>query len=223
MKRYLWIAALLMSVSGSADASKGGNLASRGLTSLKHKFGTTVVAGVLLGQVFCGGITGCSNGDSLVGAPTESENAQVTETKVQLIDIFDGERVYFELGGNDYEGRVVEGVSANEVLVSLTDGSEVVINVDRIAGTLIAGHPDIGTEVIMLGERGNESVLLGKIIAVYGDIRKIKLVSVVFVDGEKMERLDTPRIRFVHKDTDIHDSGYLTREEFHRRLNNGEL
>ena len=109
---------------------------------LTHRIANSRVArttvAVLLGiTVACGGITGCDNGEDII---TETETEGV-ETTVQVIADYDGDSIYFELAGTTYEGRVVVGVSLNEVLVRLADGSEMTINVDHIAGTLIDDHP----------------------------------------------------------------------------------
>ena len=227
MKHYLWCIALVLCVSGSAYANKGGNLSTRGLARIKaavveSKFGRTAMAGLLGFQLICGGITGCGNGDSLV-TPTETEivaETKVVEATVQVIDYFDGDSIYFKLGGTIHEGRVVEGVSTDEVLVNLADGSEMVINIDRIAGTLIADHPDLGTRVVMLSEEEGESELIGKIARVYNDdMRKIKILATTFMNGTS-KILDQPRTRFVHEDTDFENGGYLTTEEFAEWLDN---
>ena len=229
-KHYLCGVTLVLCVGGSAYANK--NPAARGLMQkfkagiasklpsdgkLAHKLansklGRTAVAGFLGITLVCGGISGCGNGDGLI-TPTETE---VVSEVVQVVERYDGDSIYFELGGTIYEGRVIEGVSADEVLVSVAGTSDFLINIDDIGGTLIADHPDLGVKVMMLGEREGEKIFHGKITGVYGDnTRKIELFSVEFVGGGG-ERLDVPRIRFVAKDTDFEDGGYLTREEFGR-------
>lgn len=55
---------------------------------------------------------------------------------------YDGKNILFEQGSTLYEGYVVKGVSATEVLVLLEDRSEKTLHVDRIRGTEIADHPD---------------------------------------------------------------------------------
>ena len=141
-------------------------------------------------------------------------------TVPRVEDRYDGDNIYFEQGSTIYEGRVVKGVSETEVLVRLEDGGEKVINVDRIAGTRIDDHPDRDTRVVMLGERAGEETLSGKIVAVYDNgVRKIEIFAVTFVDNT-VKKLDVPRIRFVHVDTDFEEGGYLTLDEFGRWLLN---
>ena len=182
------------------------------------KLGRTAVAGWLGISLVCGGISGCGNGDGLV-APTETE--VVSEVAVQVVDRYDGDSIYFELRGTIYEGRVVEGVSADEVMVSVVGHSDMVINIDDIGGTLIAAHPDLGVKVMMLGDRTQgEKMLTGRIFAVYDDgVRKIEIHHIKFIDDTR-EILDDRRIRFVHEDTDFEDGGYLTREERARFVGN---
>ena len=55
---------------------------------------------------------------------------------------YDGKNILFEQGSTLYEGYVIKGVSATEVLVLLEDRSEKTLHVDRIRGTEIADHPD---------------------------------------------------------------------------------
>ena len=168
---------------------------------------------LVLGITFvCGGITGCGNGDGPV-TPTETETGQVTET-VQVVTRYDGDNIYFELDGTFYEGRVVEGTSANEVLVNVSDGSDMIINVNDIGGTVIADHSDLDIEVVLQGDQDKgEKLLYGKIDRVFDDgVRKIKILSVHFVDGG-VKNLDD--IRFVHEDADFfEEDGYLTLKEF---------
>ena len=189
-------------------------------SELTHRIANSKVArttvAVLLGiTVACGGISGCDNGEDIVTETETEAETEVVETTVQVIADYDGESIYFELAGTTKEGRVVVGVSLNEVLVRLADGSEMTINVDRIEGILIADHPDIGTEIVMLGDRDKgEETRIGEIEGVYTDgMRKIKLVSVQFIDNTA-KKLDVPRIRFVHEDTKFEDGGYLTLDEF---------
>ena len=165
---------------------------------------------VLCIALVCGGISGCGNGDDVV-TPTET---------VEVVDRYNGADIYFTIGDTISEGRVVEGVSANEVRVTLADGSERVVNVDHIGGTLIADHPDLNTRVVLLGDQDKgEFSLGGDITAVYDDgTRKIKLFMVRYTDGTLTD-LDTERIRFVHKDADFEDGGYLTVEDYEKWLN----
>ena len=137
-----------------------------------------------------GSISGCGKADGPV-TPTETEGVStetvVVEPTVRVNENFDGESIYFELGGTTYEGRVVEGVSADEVRVSLADGNEKVINVDRIAGTLLDDAPDIGRWVVMwggelgitffgAGKQRARSEMWGQIVSAYSDgMRKIRL------------------------------------------------
>ncbi len=175
---------------------------------------------LVLGITFvCGGITGCGNGDGPV-TPTETETGQVTET-VQVVTRYDGDDIYFELDGTFYEGRVVEGTSADEVLVNVSDGSDMIINVNDIGGTVIADHPDLGIEVVLQGNRDKgEKLLQGEITRVYTDgERKIEIFAIGFLDGGG-KKLDVSRIRFVHEDADYLDGGYLTLEEFADRFLN---
>ena len=127
---------------------------------------------------------------------------------------FNGDGIYFTIRNTIYEGRVVEGVSADEVRVLLDDRSHMVINVDRIAGTLIDYHPDLKTQVVMRGDRNTEDILHGEIEAVYDDgVRKIDISLITYTDGS-LRFPDQPRIYFVHEDTEYLDGGYVTGEEF---------
>ncbi len=161
----------------------------------------------------CGGISGCGNGDDIV---TETE-------AVEVVDRYDGASIYFTIGDIIYEGRVVEGVSANEVLVTLVDGSERVVNVDHIGGTLIADHPDLEAEVVLLAdEQKGERMFAAVIVGVYDDgVRKIEFYAVHFLEGGS-ERLDTRRIVFVSKETAFEDGGYLTVDEYIKWFNEQE-
>lgn len=224
-KRYLCCVALALCVSGSAYASK--NPASRGLMQkvkagvIESKLGRSVLAGIAGGIIICS-IPGCGNGTNPV-TPTETETVQVTEVTetVQVVTHYDGDSIYFELDGTIYEGHVVEGVSADEVLVSVSDGSDMIINVNDIGGTVIADHPDLGVKVKLLGDRNKgERTLDGKIVDVYDDgVRKIEIFNVNFMDGGR-EFLDVPRIRFVDEDKDFEGGGFLTLEEFADRFMN---
>ena len=234
-KHYLCCVALVLCVGSSAYANK--NPAARGLMQkfkagiasqlpsdgkLAHKLansklGRTAVAGLLGITLACGG-TGCGNGDGLI-TPTETE---MVEVAVQVVDRYDGDSIYFELRGTVYEGLVIEGVSADEVLVEVAGSSDMVININDIGGTLLADHPDVGVKVKILGDRAQgEKMLTGKITAGYNDdVRKIEIHAIKFIDG-RFERLDDRRIRFVHEDTDFEDGGYLTLEEFADLIRNG--
>ena len=173
---------------------------------------------ILLLTLTWGGFSGCG-GDEIV-SPTETEVVEVTEV-TEVTDLYDGDIIYFKQAGIIYEGRVVKGVSATEVLVRLAGSSEMVIGVAHIGGKRIADHPDLEVEVVILGDPDQgESLLLCRIAGVYTDgMRKIKIITIEFRDGRR-EVLDVPRIRLVHKDTDFEDGGYLTREEFGRRILN---
>ena len=173
---------------------------------------------ILLLTLTWGGFSGCG-GDEIV-SPTETEVVEVTEV-TEVTDLYDGDIIYFKQAGIIYEGRVVKGVSATEVLVRLADSSEMVIGVAHIGGKRIAAHPDVGVRVVLLGDRNkNEKLLNGEIVAVFGDgMRKIEIFAVKFMDGTSVV-LDVPHIRLVHKDTDYGDRGYMTLEEFFR-IENG--
>ena len=181
------------------------------------------MAGLLILGLICVGISGCGSGDGdTPTSPVDEPDVVQTEPDVEVTDLYDGDSIIFAMGGVVYEGRVVKGVSEDEVLVRLTDGSEEVISVDRIDGTLIADHPDLETRVVLLGDRDQgEGTLDGEIIAVYNnDLRKIKIFKVEFLDG-RFKRLDVPRIRFVHEDTEYNDGGYLTLDEFAKIIGGG--
>ena len=141
-------------------------------------------------------------------------------TVPKVEDRYDGDSIIFEQGGTIYEGRVLEGVSEDEVLVRLTDGSDEVVNVNDIAGTLIEDHADVEVYVLLLGDRDKDEIVLGgDIVAVYDNgVRKIKLLDVNFMDG-RFEHRDG--IRFVHEDTDFGDGGYITLDEWARIIRNG--
>ena len=136
---------------------------------------------ILLLTLTWGGFSGCG-GDEIV-SPTETEVVEVTE----VTDLYDGDIIYFKQAGIIYEGRVVKGVSATEVLVRLADSSEMVIGVAHIGGKRIADHPDLGTEVLMLGDRDQgEKIIRGEIEGVYSDgMRKIELLNVSLLDGTR--------------------------------------
>ena len=162
-------------------------------------------------------MVGC-RGDDVV-TPTETE---VPEPTVSVIDIFDGKNIYFELSGITYEGRVVEGVSADEVLVRVTaghfTGSDMIINVDRIGGTLLADQPEIDTEVLVLIEYALPEAdvddlgvrdMVAIITAVYSNgMCKLRLLGTHDAKG-KWVRLTG--IYFVHEDTDFESGGYRKR------------
>ena len=149
-----------------------------------------------------------------------------------VIDRYNSASIYFKIGDTFYERRVVEGVSADEVLVRLADGSEMTINVDRIGGTLLADQPDIGSEVFLLPEKvipddlpdpevdGKlDSTLIATMEAVYSNgMRKLKLLGVWIDVGGRIRFFDTPGIYFVHEDTKFQDGGYVTREELGRMI-----
>ena len=227
MKRYLCCVALALCVSGSAYANKGGNLGKSGIDKLGHwlinnKAGQAGIALLLLGQV-C--FSGCGKGENPV-ASTETNTevmaeTQVVETTVQVISDYDGDNIYFKQGGAIFEGHVIEGISIDEVLVRLADGSEMVVDVNEIGGTLILDHPDVGTEVVMLGDRDKgEKLLQGEVAKVFTDgNHKIEIFSIGFIGGGG-ERLDVPRIRYENKDTDFKKGGFLTLDEFAEWLDN---
>lgn len=115
-----------------------------------------------------GGFSGCSGDDSA----SETVTAEV----VEVTDRYDNERVYFTIGKTFYEGYVVEGVSETEGLVLLDDRTEMTISVDRIGGTQLTDHPDLGTWVVLLSEQEGESTVRGKITRVFTDgMRKIEI------------------------------------------------
>ena len=167
---------------------------------------------ILLLTLTWGGFSGCGE-DEIVGPTGTIETVEVTDQYV-------GDNIYFKVGGTFHSGYVIEGVSADEVKVRLDDGSTETISVDSVRGTRRADHPDVGVEVVMLGEKRNEKLLHGEIADVFDDgMRKIEIFAIKFLDGT-FERLDSHRILFVHKDTDFEDGGYLTLEEFFR-IENG--
>ena len=167
------------------------------------------VALVLGITLACGTISGCGNGEDIV-TPTETE--MVTNRYV-------GENVYFQMDGSFLEGYVVEGISADELSIRLADGSETTISIDEVKGTLLGDHPDLGTRVVVLGNREKgEFSLGGDITACYNDgMRKIKLFIVRYTDGSLTD-LDTERIRFAHKNADFEEGGYLTVEKYEKWL-----
>ena len=174
---------------------------------------------ILLLTLTWGGFSGCG-GDEIV-SPTETEVVEVTEV-TEVTDLYDGDIIYFKQAGIIYEGRVVKGVSATEVLVRLADSSERVIGVAHIGGKRIAAHLDLGTVVLMLGDRDQgEKIIRGEIEEVYSDgMRKIELLTASLLDGTRV-KLDGSRL--VHEDTDFEDGGYLTVEEYKellKKLNN---
>lgn len=133
---------------------------------------------------------------------------------------YNGDDIYFDIGGINYEGRVVEGVSDNQVRVLLEDGRDMVISIDHIGGTSIADHPDLEAEVVLLGdEQKGERMFAGIIVDVFTDkVRKIEIYAIHFLDGE-VRRLNTSPIRFVPKDAAFEDGGYLTHGEYIEWLN----
>ena len=174
--------------------------------------------------VVCIGV-GCGNGDVVTPTETETETVQITEVTetvetLEVTDRYVGDSIIFELFGTVHEGRVVEGVSEDEVRVRMADGSEEVITVNQIAGTLIADHPDLETKVVLMGDRDKgEEVVSGGIKRVYDNgVRKIEITRVTLMDG-RVKNID--RIRFVHEDTEYNEGGYLTREEFARIIGGG--
>ena len=185
------------------------------------------IASVVCITLVSGGIGGCGGGDVVTPPtetevpPTETEVVEPTVPVVEVLDRYDGKSIIFVLGGTIHEGHVIEGISEDEVLVRLTDGSEMPIGVFRIRGTLIADHPDIGTEVVLQGDRDKgEDILMGEVSGVYDNVRKIRIHSIFGLDGKK-KKLDLPRIRFVHEDTDFNDGGYVTLDEFGRIIGGG--
>ena len=226
-KHYLCCIVLALCVSGSAYANNGlGTRIKQEAVSkfANSKLGRKVMAGILGAAIAC---SGCGTNPDIVN-PTETETelvqtAEVTETveTVEVTDLYDGDSIIFEQGGTIYDGLVLEGVSEDEVLVRLADGSEDVININLITGTFIADHPDIGIEVVLMGDRNKgEELLYGKIGKVADNgVRKIELSKVQFLDGRR-EMLDD--IRFVHKDADFfEDGGYMTNKEFVDFIANG--
>ena len=179
------------------------------------------IASVVCITLVSGGIGGCGGGD-VVTPPTETEVVEATETAevVEVMDRYDGDDIIFVQFGIVHEARVIEGVSKDEVRVRLADGSEQVVHEDSIAGTLIDDHPDIGIEVVMLGDLDKgERRLRGKVADVYGAVRKIEISTVILMEGGR-EVLDVPRIRYERKDTDFEEGGYLTLDEFAEWLDN---
>ena len=184
---------------------------------VNSKLARTTVA-VLLGiTVACGGISGCDNGEDIV-TETETEVVEVT-------DRYNGEGIYFKIGDTFYDGRVVEGVSTDEVLVRLADGSEMTINLDLIRGTLLADQPDVGTYVFLLvmvvRPDSDPDLFWGQFMratieAAYSNgMRKIMFHG-CFDKNEKWH--DLSGISFVHEDTKWQDGGYLTRDQLARRI-----
>ena len=165
---------------------------------------------ILLLTLTWGGFSGCG-GDETVSPPGTVEAVEVTDRYV-------GDNIYFKVGGTIYAGYVLEGVSANEVKVRLDDRSTMTISLDRVRGTRLADHPDLGTSVIMLGDRDqDEKIVRGKIEGVYSDgMRKIELLTASLLDGTRV-KLDGSR--FVDEDVDFEEGGYLTLEEFFRFIN----
>ncbi len=182
---------------------------------------TTVIAMIGIALV-CGGMIGCENGEDVV---TD------VEPPVQVISDYDGDDIYFKRGGTIYEGHVIEGVSVDEVLVSLEGGGEMVINIDRIGGTLIADHADLGERVVLFFNRDRyvslgipgEDVIVGEIEGVYSDgIRKIRCFGIYsFLDKTFKNRVailldktheSIETIRFAHQASgarDFNDGLYI--------------
>jgi len=182
--------------------------------AIESKFGRTMLALVGSGIIIC---SGCGNGDTVLN-PTEPEAVQVAEVveePVQVITRYDGESVYFKLNEAFYEGSVVEGISADEVLVEVAGGFQKVINVDRIGGTLIADHPDLGVTVVILGDPGKGlEMLTGRITAAYSDDMRKIVIHHIQVMGRPGVNPDPQPIRFVSEHNDFEDGGYLTVAEF---------
>ena len=181
---------------------------------VNSKVARTTVAVWLGITVACGGISGCDNGEDIV---TETE----TETEVvEVTDRYNGEGIYFKIGDTFYDGRVVEGVSTDEVLVRLADGSEMTINLDLIRGTLLADQPDVGTQVYLLmmvvrpdsdPDLFRGEFMAATIEAAYSNgMRKIMFHGCFDKNGKWH---DLPGISFVHEDTKIQDGGYITLEQ----------
>ena len=162
---------------------------------------------ILLLTLTWGGFSGCG-GDEIV-SPTGTVEA------VEVTDQYVGDNIYFKIDGTFNEGYVLEGVSANEVKVRLDDRSTMTISLDSVRGTRIADHSDVGVEVKLLGDRNkNEKTLTGKIVDVFDDgMCKIQIHHIQFTDGRPSKR-GLSLIRFVHKDTDFEEGGYLTRDGF---------
>lgn len=225
-KRYLWCFVLALGLSGSAYATKGGNVGGHIKKNVvsrlaNSKLGRGIMTGLFGFTVFCSGITGCGNGNNPVST-TETEAVQVTEVTetVEVTNRYNGDSIIFVHLGTFHEASVIKGVSEDEVLVELADDSKEVISVNQIAGTLIADHPDVGTEVVMLSEREGEKRLKGEIIEGYTDgMRKIEFFGVTLVDGT-FKVLNSPRILFLHENTDFEKGGYLTLAEFGRLIDN---
>ena len=127
------------------------------------------------------------------------ENPTITE--------YDGENILFEQGNTLYEGYVVKGVSATQVLVLLEDRSEKTIHVDRIRGREIPNHSSLGS-VLPSGKISDVFITLipwddaedgwtraaGMITGVYTDgTRKITIFRILAVLEKKwqMVRLGT--------------------------------
>ena len=167
---------------------------------------------ILLLILTWGGFSGCG-GDEIVSPPGTVEAVEVTDRYV-------GDNIYFKIDGTFNEGYVVEGVSANEVKVRLDDRSTLTISLDRVRGTRIADHSDVGVEVVLLGDRNkNEDSLGGEIVAVFDDgMRKIRIYVIEFTDDRPSKR-GLSLIRFVDKDIEFKEGGYLTLEEFFRFIN----
>ena len=103
---------------------------------------------ILLLTLTWGGFSGCG-GDEIVSPPSTVEAEEVTDQYV-------GDNIYFKIDGTFNEGYVVEGVSANEVKVRLDDRSTLIISLDRVRGTRLADHSDVGVEVVTAGRSKQE-------------------------------------------------------------------
>ena len=241
MKKLVFVFAALLMENLPDAVSRwhcvGGNLGTRALAKLKaapagvqswvaalgkgelarnvanSKPACIVAAGLLGITIACTGISGCG-GDESVSSP-------VTDEAVEVTDRYVGDNINFKVGDTIYTGYVLEGVSANEVKVRLDDRSTMTISLDRVGGTRIADHSDVGVKVVLLGDRNKgEEMLVGRIVDVFDDdMRKIEITSIEFMDG-RFEVLDVRPIRFVDEDTDFEEGGYLTLEEFIRLINN---
>ena len=235
MKKLVFVFAALLMENLPDAVSRwhcvGGNLSTRALVKLKatpagvqswvaalgkdalarnvanSKPAYMVAAGLLGITIACTGISGCG-GDEIV-SPTGTVEA------VEVTDQYVGDNIYFKVGGTFYEGYVVEGVSADEVKVRLDDRSTMTISLDRVRGTLLADHSDVGVEVLLLGDRNkNEKTLTGIIVDVFDDgMRKIRIYVIQFTDDRPSKR-GLSLIRFVDEDIEFKEGGYMTLEEY---------
>ena len=168
---------------------------------------------ILLLTLTWGGFSGCG-GDEIVSPPGTVEAVEVTDQYV-------GDNIYFKIDGTFNEGYVLEGVSANEVKVRLDDRSTMTISLDRVRGTRLADHSDVGVKVKLLGNQDKkEKILTGYIIDVFDDgMRKIEIFNIQFTDGRPSKR-GLSLIRFVDEDIEFKNGGYLTLDEFFNLINN---